>query len=144
MSSKEFTMAKIKETEQNYRKVDWPKIPTILSNPDALEEALEDLDAYEDFSNTDELFNATDGGRMIVVKHVPFDDAEKAKKVKVTKKASEFEDESMKEFSIEDKDDELLSEKELNEILKDYFAYMNYLGFTDELEIGDSKDTKKH
>jgi len=125
-------MAKAKEPEKDYRKVKQPKVPAFLYNPDALESALEDLDAYEDFSASDELYNSTDGGRLIVVEHIPFEDAEKAKKVKVTKKASE--DESMKEFSREDKDyTTLITEQELQEILEDSIAYMDYLGLTDDI-----------
>lgn len=64
------------------RKITLEKAPSIFSEPDNLGEALDDLDAYETWTNTDELFNSTDGGRLKVVKHTPYKDADKAKKVK--------------------------------------------------------------
>lgn len=128
-------MANEKGPEKDYRKVDQPKADSVLSNPNNLEEALDDLGAYEDFSNTDELFNSDKMDRLEVVKHKPFEDADKAKKV--TKKASE--DESMKEFSIKDEKDKPMSEDELEEILKDSDAYAKYLGLTDDIEVKKDK-----
>jgi len=70
------------KTEKDYRKVDQPKADAIFSEPNDLAEALKNLEDYEDWSNTDNLFQSTDADRLVVEKHTPFEDADKAEKVK--------------------------------------------------------------
>jgi len=67
----------------DYRKVEQPITDSIFSKPNDLGEALDNLDAYDDWTSTDELFqNSEDATTPIIEKHAPYDDADKAKKVK--------------------------------------------------------------
>ena len=70
------------EKSTDYRKVKQPISESVFSEPNDLGEALKNLDAYDDWSSADELFQNSDGGDIIIEKHTPYDDADKAKKVK--------------------------------------------------------------
>ena len=122
-------MSDKKENEKDYRKVDQPKAESKFWEPNDLSEALDNLDAYENWSSDDLLFK-DDDGQLLVEKHEPYEDADKAKKVK--KEAKENTQSETKKFdNIQSELDELL------EILKNSDSYFDYLG------LGEQKFTKE-
>jgi hypothetical protein len=70
-----------KGPEKDVRKVDQPKADNLFSNPNILDELLQDLNDYEKWSGTDNIYQSDKSGRVDVEKHEPYEDAEKAKKV---------------------------------------------------------------
>ena len=109
-------------TEEDYRKVTQPKTDSVFSEPNDLGEALDNLDAYDKWTNTDELFQNPDGGDIIIEKHDPYDDADKATKVK--KKAAKTKENPHSETKTVHN----LDLTELMDLLKDSDAYSDYLG----------------
>jgi hypothetical protein len=122
--SREALMSENKNVlETDYRKVDQEKAPSIFSEPNELADALKNLEDYENWGATDNVFQSTDGDKAVVEKHEPYDDADKAKKVKASKDENQMETKKTKNI-----EDDL---KELLEILKDSDAYSDYLGLND-------------
>ena len=68
-----------KETDQ-FREPTQSKAPSLFQDENDLAESLKDLEDYESFLNTDNLFQNPEGGRLIVEKHEIYEDADKAKK----------------------------------------------------------------
>jgi cell fate (sporulation/competence/biofilm development) regulator YlbF (YheA/YmcA/DUF963 family) len=125
-----------KKPEKDYRKVDQPSAESIFSEPNNLSEALKDLEDYENWSNTDNLFQSTDADRLVVEKHDPFEDADKAKKVKKEAADVKHQTETKNVSGIESELEEIMK------ILKDSNAYEEYLGITDA-EVGKPKVNTK-
>gem|GEM_PF-3843857 len=120
-------MEKIMDKE--YREVSQPKAKEMFSEPNDLDESLKDLEDYEDYTNTDNLFQSEKGDRLVVEKHKPYEDAEKAK---VDKKASKSQQEKVKEYTdVYDKDNFdkglLTDPKEIDELLESEEAFSKHL-----------------
>ena len=103
--------------DNEYRKVDLEKAKNLFSDPNELKDLLDDLESYESYSNTDELYNSIDGDRLKVVKHEPYEDAEKVKK------ASKEDNNS----GILKQKVDTLEDKELQDLLESTDA-LEYLG----------------
>jgi hypothetical protein len=114
----------------DYRKVDQPKADNLFSNPNTLEDLLQDLTDFENWSNTDNIFQSVHGDRPDVDEREPYDGIEKAEKV-VKKKAAEE-----KNPGIIKKDIENLDEKNIHDILEDYLDYEKYLGIANNDLVG--------
>jgi hypothetical protein len=122
-----------KDTTENFRKVDQPKADSIFSYPNTLDDLLQDLTDYENFSHNDSLFQ-DDNGSLKIEKREPYEDALKAKKVanKVTKKAEQA--------KMRVKDVKNLDEDNIYDILEDYLDYEKYLGIANN-DLPKVKDT---
>ena len=109
--------------EKDYRKVDQPKADSLFSNPNTLDELLKDLGDYEEYLPTDNLFNSEKMDRLVREKREPYEDSEKAEKIKKEASGNNF---ALKE-TVKNLDD-----KTLDDILKDSEAYESYLGIANE------------
>lgn len=67
--------------EKDYRKIDQPKVESRFSDPNDLQELLDDLTSYEEYLPTDNLFQSEKGDRLVREKRKPYEDSEKATKV---------------------------------------------------------------
>jgi len=59
----------------DYRKNDLPKAKNLFSEPNDLEDSLKDLDTYEEYVPTDNMFNSDKMDRQVRTKREPYEDA---------------------------------------------------------------------
>ena len=123
--------------KEDYRKVTQPKADQLFSEPNDLAEAIKDLEDFESYTNTDNLYQSTDGDRQIVEKHEPYEDAEKAKIVKKAlqeKQPAELKkvEEHRDIFDKDNFDKGLLNDpKEIQDLLESEEAYFKHLDIED-------------
>lgn len=100
------------------RKVTTPKVVSLYTNVNGLDDLLEDLDNYENYTGHENFYNSLDGGRMIKEPHVPFEDMEKI----VVTKATPIDKVDVKNKGI------LENPSEIDYLLEHEEAYYKYLG----------------
>jgi hypothetical protein len=116
--------------DKDPRKVTTPKAENLFSHPNELDKSLEDLNAYEYYINTDNVFQSTDGDRLKVEKYEPYEDAKKAKvDKKASKESLEKQHEHRDIFDEKNVEKGLLNDpKEIDELLESEEAYKKHLG----------------